>query len=149
MRRILALTVLVALAAAAAAPAHAQMVSKKFRFKAGVPLEVGEDVGGGVRLDSITFTLPAAGEKGSFLHRTAGQAQAVVAISNLSKESRKVGVAVALLDDQGNLLGVASGGSVMKGIAALRQVGYSLVFDFVNGRIPEATAFQISVEIKP
>jgi hypothetical protein len=54
-----------------------------------------------------------------------------------------------LLDDQGNLLAVASGGSVVKGIAALRQVGYSLVFDFVNARIPEATAFQVSVEVKP
>lgn len=127
--------------------ADADTFSKKYRFAAGKTLEVGEPVGAGMRLDSVQFVLPAPTE-GRIL-RIGGLPEAVVAVSNLSQESVKVGVALAVFDEEGRLLGVASGGSAMRGIHPYRQVGYSLKFDFVNGEMAKAATFQVSVETKP
>ena len=130
-----------------AAPASADTFSKKYRFVSDKTLEVGESVGSGMRLDSVQFMIPAP--SGDSILRTGGVPEAVVAVSNMSQESVKVGIAVAVYDEEGRLIGVASGGSAMRGIRAYRQVGYSLKFDFVNGEMAKAATFQVSVETKP
>ena len=127
--------------------AQADTFSKKYRFVLDKTLEIGEAVGEGMRLDSVQFVFPAATE-GKIL-RIGGVPEAVVAVSNMSQESVKVGIAVAVYDEEGRLLGVASGGSAMRGIRALRQVGYSLKFDYVIGEMTKAATFQVSVETKP
>jgi hypothetical protein len=132
---------------AAVTPAGADTFSKKYRFVADKTLEIGEPVGSGMRLDSVQFLFPAASSS-RFL-RLGGVPEAVVAVSNMSQESVKIGVALAVYDEEGRLLGVASGGSAMRGIHAFRQVGYSLKFDFVNGEMAKAATFQVSVETKP
>src|SRR5262245_41107756 len=130
------------------APAvQADTFSKKYRFVQEKTLEIGETVGEGMRLDSVQFVFPAA--SGAKILRIGGVPEAVVAISNLSEASMKIGVAVAVYDEEGRLLGVASGGSAMRGIRAYRQVGYSLKFDYVNGEMTKAATFQVSVETKP
>ena len=139
--------VLAACALLAVTSVEADTFSKKYRFVSDKTLEVGEPVGAGMRLDSVQFVFPAATE-GKIL-RIGGVPEAVVAISNMSQESVKVGVAIAVFDEEGRLLGVASGGSAMRGIRALRQVGYSLKFDYVNGEMTKAATFQVSVETKP
>ena len=138
----------VAAALVAAPPAQADTFSKKYRFVSDKTLEVGEAVGAGMRLDSVQFTFPPPPASGRIL-RLGGVPQAVVALSNLSQESVKIGVAVAVYDEEGRLLGVASGGSAIRGIHPYRQVGYSLKFDFVNGEMSKAATFQVSVETKP
>jgi len=126
---------------------QADTFSKKYRFVLDKTLEMGEALGEGMRLDSVQFNLPApSGEK---ILRIGGVPEAVVAISNLSQESVKVGIALAVFDEEGRLLGVASGGSAMRGIHAYRQIGYSLKFDYVNGEMTKAATFQVSVETKP
>ena len=127
--------------------AQADTFSKKYRYVQDKTLEMGETLGDGMRLDSIQFVLPSPSD-GKIL-RIGGVPEAVVAISNMSQESVKVGIAVAVFDEEGRLLGVASGGSAMRGIHALRQVGYSLKFDYVNGEMAKAATFQVSVETKP
>jgi hypothetical protein len=118
---------------------QADTFSKKYRFVQDKTLEIGETVGEGMRLDSVQFVFPAnSGEK---ILRIGGVPEAVVAISNLGQESIKIGIAVAVYDEEGRLLGVASG--------AYRQVGYSLKFDYVNGEMTKAATFQVSVETKP
>ncbi|HET9299176.1 MAG TPA: hypothetical protein VFO11_04475 [Candidatus Polarisedimenticolaceae bacterium] len=126
--------------------AQADTFSKKYRFVLDKTLEMGETLGDGMRLDSVQFVMPATDGK---ILRIGGVPEAVVAISNMSQESVKVGIAVAVFDEEGRLLGVASGGSAMRGIRALRQVGYSLKFDWVNGEMTKAATFQVSVETKP
>ncbi len=143
MRR--SVTVLLCLALVAPL-AHGAMVSKKFQFKVGTTLEVGEDIEGGIRLDSVQFNLPAAGKAG-LISRVSGIPEAIVAISNMSKQAHKVGIAVAVFDKDGRLLGVANGGSALRGIKPYRQVGYRLVFDGVNAELADGVTFQISVEI--
>jgi hypothetical protein len=139
--------VLAACALLAMTSVEADTFSKKYRFVSDKTLEVGEAVGAGMRLDSVQFILPSPTE-GRIL-RIGGLPVAVVAISNLSQESVKVGIALAVYDEEGRLLGVASGGSAMRGVHPYRQVGYSLKFDFVNGEMTKAATFQVSVETKP
>jgi hypothetical protein len=128
--------------------ADADTFSKKYRFVSDKTLEIGEPVGAGMRLDSVQFVFPPPSGGGRIL-RIGGLPQAVVALSNMSQESVKIGVALAVFDEEGRLLGVASGGSAMRGIRAYRQVGYSLKFDYVNGEMAKAATFQVSVETKP
>jgi hypothetical protein len=144
MRRILC-AVFAALAVWPAGPAAAALLSKKYQFRPGVKLDVGTEIEGGLRLDTIQFVLPASA--GSEPHeRTAGKPYAVVAVSNAAQQSRRVAIAIALFDDQGRLLGVASGGTRLLGIKPGRQTTYTLVFDDVNSEVHRASTFQLSVE---
>ena len=55
---------------------------------------------------------------------------------------------VALFDEQGRLLGVASGGSRVNALKPSRQRTFKLVFDDVNREAYKAKTFQISIESK-
>lgn len=144
----IAAVVVVALAAgSAAAPVRAELFTKKYLFKPEVILEMHVALGKTVRLDTVRFLLPSKPKSGMI--RVGGLAKAEVAISNTSNESLKIGVAMALYDDDERLLGVASGGSRFLAIKSNRQSTYTLVFDDVNLEIDKATSFQISVETRP
>ena len=127
--------------------AEADLLSKSYVFKDGVTLELGAATGDGLRVDSVQFKLPApVGDRTS---RVAGLAAVQVKVSNLAEKSRKAGVVVALFDDEGRLLGVASGGTSLMTLKSGRQKSYTLVFDNVNSEVHRATKFQISIESKP
>ncbi len=144
-----AIWIVFALVALAVAPQPAQgaLLSKRFEFKSDVILEVGEATDDGIRLDSMEFRMPNA-IKGKLL-RTAGQLSVDVAISNTDQAPRRVGIAVALFDDQGRLLGVASGGNKLAAIKPGRQKRFELMFDGVNVEAAQSSVFQVSLESKP
>ena len=120
--------------------------SERFDFKADVTLQIGAVATDGIRVDSVRFNLPLP--KGGRVSRTAGPAKVTVAISNAGPIARRLGVAVALFDAQGRLVGVASGGSRLTHLKAGRQKRYKLIFEDVHAEIAGATTFQISVESK-
>ena len=106
----------------------------------------GAATGDGLRIDTVRFHIPpTAGSPGQ---RTGGLANAEIAVSNVGEKAHKVGVAVALFDAEGRLLGVASAGTSLRPLKVGRQRTYTLVFDHVNGEVQRATRFQISVESK-
>jgi hypothetical protein len=149
-RRLQPLAGVVVLAGVVAAGAQAprmELFSKRFEFKAGVTLDIAELHPAGLRLDSVTFDLPVV--EGDRVLRTGGLVTARVAVSNTGPEPRRVGLAIALMDDDGRLLGVAGGGSKLAPIKPERQKVFSLVFDGVNTEAHRAKAFQISMEPKP
>jgi hypothetical protein len=123
---------------------NAGLVSKSYEFKPGTTLEIGASTDDGLRVDLVRFVMPS-----STAVRTASEAGVEVAISNTSEKSQRVGVAVALFDAQGRMVGVASGGTKFMPIKPGRQKSYKLVFDSVYVESPRATTFQISVESKP
>jgi len=134
-------------AAVAITPAAAALLSESFEFKRDVSLSVGSTTEDGLRLDTVRFRLPARVDGGA--RRTAGLASVEVAISNTGQQARKLGVAVALFDEQRRLVAVASGGSRIGGVKPGRQKVFKLVFEDVNERVHDAATFQISVESKP
>jgi hypothetical protein len=136
-------TLVTALVAASPA-AHAALWSKTYQFKTGVTLEVGADTGDGLRLDGVRFDMPSnAGA------RTAREAVVEVTIANASADSRRVGLAVALFDGAGRLVGVADGGTSLVPLRAGTLRAYRMVFRNVNVDAANAETFQISVEGKP
>jgi len=130
-----------------ASTTQAAILSKTYIFKADTTLDVGVEIDRGLRLDAIRFALPSTID--GKIVRTGGFATAHVAVSNTGEASRRVGIAVALYDDENRLLGVASGGVGLFPLKPDRQGTYSLTFENVNAEIPKATKFQISIEPKP
>lgn len=145
-RVLIPLAVAIALLAAIP-PARSAVFSKTYLFKPEVTLETAADVGDGLRLDAVKFHLPSSLRGGFF--RTGNAVRAEVTLSNSGTESRRFGIAIALLDESGSLLGVASGGSKWLALKPDRQSTYTLVFDNVNGEAFRAQSFKIAVEPKP
>lgn len=147
MRRVPGAILISILLLAAASAARAALFSKIYVFKPETTLDIGVEVESGLRLDTVRFSLPST--LGGRVVRTGGLAQADVAVSNIGSESRRVGIALAVFDDDNRLLGVASGGVKLFPLKPGRQTTYGLVFENVNAEIYKATKFQISVEPKP
>ena len=129
------------------APARGDVLSKSYNFKKDVTLAIGETNLDGLRLDTVRFTLPAT--VGGNHMRTGGLPKVEVALSNTSDASRRLGVAIALFDAEGRMVGVASGGSRFAPLKGNRQKTYKLIFDDLNEDAYRAATFQISVESKP
>ncbi len=150
MRRLLLPGILVALLGAAvwATPdSWCAPLSKRYPFQGGLTMEIAAVGVSGLRLDTVRFRVPAP--RGDRLLPTGGPLTAEVAVSNTADQSHMVGLAIALYDDEGNLLGVASGGNRIWPVRPDRQQTFILVFDGVNAEAHKATAFDISLEAKP
>jgi hypothetical protein len=135
-----------AIAVSAGSDVRAELFSKAYTFKPGTILEMGTEMPGGLRLDSVEFVIPAADDKqgGAF----AGP-KVKVSISNLGTGAVTVGVAIAVTDADGRLVGVASGGTKLFPLRADRQIVYSMGVDGVKSELAAGTVFRISVEPRP
>jgi len=129
-----------------ALPAQGELLSKRYQFKSGVVLEMSVPTKSGLRLDTVRFEMPETVE--GRLTVASGLLRAQVVVSNLGAEARKVGLAIALYDDEDRLLAVASGGSNLASTKPDRSRSYSLVFEGVFAEALRATTFQISLEDK-
>ena len=150
MRRLLLSSILLALLGAAVwvtPDAWSAPLSKRYQFKGGVTLEMSAAATNGLRLDTVRFQVPAP--RGDRLLPTGGPLTAEVAVSNTANQAHMVGIAIALYDDEGHLLAVASGGNRVTAIRPDRQKTFNLIFEGVNAEAHKATAFQISLEAKP
>lgn len=138
--------VMAALLAVAASDARAELFSKAYAFKPDTVLEVGSEVPGGLRLDSVEFVVPKEGaERGGLF----GGPKVKVGISNLGAKAVKIGVAIAVTDADGRLVGVASGGTKLFPVRADRAIVYTLPISGVRSALAEGTVFRISVEPTP
>jgi hypothetical protein len=146
MRRTVVGIFVFVVALALASAAQADLVSKSYEFRGDLLLEIGATTQDGVRVDNVRFHMPPTVD--GVTTRTAGLANATVTVSNTGKGSRKVALALALFDEQGRLVGVASVGSGMRSVRAGRQRSFTLIFDHVNSLIHRAKTFQISVETR-
>ena len=141
-----ALVVLAAASVFAASAARAELFSKAYAFKPDTTLEVGAEMPAGLRLDSVEFVIPKEdSSQGSVF---AGP-KVKVSISNLGIASAKLGVAIAVTDADGRLVGVASGGTKLFPLRADRQIVYTLAIDGVRAELAKGTVFRISIEPTP
>ena len=136
-------TILLALALASTARADG-FVSKSYEFKANTPLQVGLDLGDGIKFESIEFVLPKS--EGDGPTPLFEQPKAKVAIANVGEASVKVAIAIAVVDGEGMLVGAGTGGTTMLPLRAGRRMVYAVDFDDVRARIGDGTAFRITFE---
>lgn len=108
------------------------------------PIEVSETDKNGIRIDRLRFHLPAT--VGGANSRVGGEVVVDISISNTREESSRVGLAVALFGEKGELLAAATGGSRIRGLKAGHARTYRLVFDDVNDRAYLAKRFRLTVE---
>ena len=130
-----------------ASTTSASLMSKEYRFKPGVQLELGAASDDGLRLDAVMFQLPSP--SGVMFFRKGTQFTVEVAVTNTSEYGQKIGVAVALFDEGHRLVGATSGGSKIIAIRAGGQKIYKMRFANVNGEAYRAKTFHISIESKP
>lgn len=141
-----AAAVLTGMLIVAGSDARAELFSKAYAFKPNTVLEVGTELPGGLRLDSVQFIVsddPAS--EGSVFSGP----KVKVGISNLGQKSVKIGVAIAVTDAEGKLVGVASGGTKLFPMRSDRAIVYSLSIGGVRSELANGTVFRISVEPTP
>lgn len=131
-----------ALFAFTAMAASALYIESTVDFRA--PVELGEADENGIRIDRVRFHLPAT--VGGANSRVGGEVVVDISISNTTGESSRVGLAVALFGEQGELLAAATGGSRIRGLKAGRARTYRLIFDDVNDRAYLAKRFRLTLE---
>lgn len=141
--RTIALVVAVTLVAAAGA--RAELFSKTYAFKANTKLQVGTEMPAGLRLDTVEFILPKddPSQSGTF-----SGPKVKVSVSNLGKTSVSVAIAIAVMNAEGRLVGVANGGTKLFPLRAERQMEYSLDFGGVNSELSQGATFHLAIEPK-
>jgi len=132
------LPALILAGALAAGESAAELISRSYLFKEGVTLRIGERTPDGIRLDDVRFGTRR-------LARSPIDVMlARVSVSNESDLPIDVGVAVALLDEQDRLVGVASGGPL--NVRPEKSRVFNLTFEGVGRAASRAATFRISVE---
>ncbi len=127
-------------------PVAAATASGEYLFKMDVPLELKVVVEEGLTIETVRFYTNGTGPASFF--RSGDVMKAEVAISNVSEQGKMIGLALALFDERGKLLGVASGGNKFLPQRNERQRTYSLVFNHVNALADTAASFKVTVETK-
>jgi hypothetical protein len=140
------LTATLLLVGLAMVPAAAGTASGEYLFKIDVPLELNVAVEQGLTIETVRFYTAGWGPASFF--RAGDVMKAEIAISNVSEEGKMIGLAVALFDEKGKLLGVASGGNKFLPQRDERQRTYTLVFNHVNALASSAASFKVTVETR-
>ena len=117
--------------------------SQKFPYKWDVLLPLKVDVDG-LRLNTIFFNRR---EVNSWpLKGAEFGTRAQIEVTNTAKKVRVPNFAVAVFDEEGRLLGVATGGSKISGVAPGETETFDLNFSRIIQRLPKGTNFVLSLE---
>ena len=100
----------------------------------------------GLKVNSIFFNIRKPNVP--LLRSTEWGTRAQVEVTNAGPRTRVPGFAVAVLDTEGKLLGVATGGSKVTGIKAGETETFDLDFTQVKERLPKGAKFILSVELR-
>jgi len=140
-RLVAALLLLVLAAAAAARPADAAVNSARYRFEGNrwlsLDLAVAE-----VRTDVVRFEWPSTmlGIKTRY--------KAVIKVVNGSTHQVSAGVAVAVYDADGKLLGAGTTGTKVGTIDPGDAAEFTVDFDHVSERLEAAAQFQVALQTR-
>jgi len=108
-----------------------------------IPLTVNLD---GLKVNSIFFNLREPATK--FLKGATFGTRAQVEVTNTGKTTRVAGFAVAVLDEEGRLLGAATGGAKVSGVKPGETETFDLNFTQVKERIPKGAVYLLTVELR-
>ncbi len=129
-----------------AAPLSFYSESFPFSWDRIIPLSINVD---GLKVSRIFFNKRVL-QPGffSFLKGTEFGTRAQVEVSNTGKHPKVPGFAVAVLDKDGRLLGVASGGTKVGTIKPGETETFDLNFTQVKERLASGDRFQLAIELR-
>jgi hypothetical protein len=119
--------------------------SQKFEFKWDSLIPLGFEIDG-LKVNSIFFNTRDL--KARWLKDSTFGTRAQVEVTNAAKSHRIPGFAVAVFDQDGRLLGVASGGTKVGVIKPGTTETFDLNFTPVKERLPRGDHFVLSVELR-
>jgi hypothetical protein len=141
MRRILLFTV----AACLAAPLAAQQVTKRFDYKPVDGIQAINVAIDKIKINQIVFK--TGNGAGGPLRRST--AECVVRVDNDGQTPVAVGVAVAILDGDGNIVAAGSGGTRVGWLSAGERDTSAIRFPFVYRNLDKAKTFMLTMEVEP
>lgn len=115
----------------------------KFHWDRLIPLNVEVD---GLKLNSIFFNRREV--RSGLLKGADFGTRAEVEVTNTAKTPRIPGFVVAVFDEDGKLLGAASGGTKIGTVPPGNTETFQMNFRYVLERLPKGASFMISVELK-
>jgi hypothetical protein len=121
---------------AAVSLARAGIVSNNYVYKPEVVLRMKLDNGLGLQIDSVRF--------GTVRMVRARRTAAQVVVSSSRDDAVEAGVAVALYDSEGRLVGAAGAGPAL--VRGAQSRVFTVVFEGLDHGPDTATSFQISLE---
>ena len=134
---------LVAAGALLALPLHGEIVTKKFDWQpVGGIQKIAMD-SNDIAVSQIRFDL---GDTIAPIRRST--AKAVVRVDNNSQRDQEVGVAIAVFDDQGNLLAAGSGGNKVGDLNKGDRSEFTVAFPYVYRNLKNARSFLLTLETK-
>lgn len=117
--------------------------SQKFPYQWDVLLPLNAEVDG-LKLNTIFFNRREI--RGGLLKGAEFGTRAQIEVTNTAKKMRVPNFAVAVFDDEGRLLGVATGGSKIGGVKPGETETFDLNFSRILQRLPKGTHFVLSLE---
>ncbi len=115
--------------------------SARYRFEGNKWLALDLAVGD-VHVESIKFEWPAT------LLRVKTSYKATVKVANGSSAQVRVGIALALYDQDSKLVGAGTTGTTLGTIDPGDSAQFDVVFNHVTGRLEQASQFHIALEAK-
>ncbi len=129
--------------ALASAPLSFTSGSFKFYWDTTIPMNLEAD---GLKVTEVYFNVRKS--RYSWLKDAEFGTRAHVSVTNTSARPRTPGFAVAVLDADGKLLGVASGGTKVGTVAPGGTEEFDLNFTQVKERLPKGATFLFSMELR-
>lgn len=128
-----------------AAPLRAQQATKKFDYKPVDGIQTISLAIDQVKIGQIVFKPGKA--LGGPLRRS--DAECVIRIDNDGQVPVQAGVAVALFDEEGNLVAAGSGGTRVGWLSAGERDASAIRFPFVYRHMDKAKTFLVTLEVMP
>ena len=138
MRSLLSVAAVLTILLSAPTPCGAEVVSNSYLFKQDVLLRTNLEGPAGLRIDSVRF--------GTVRLVRASRVAAQVVVSNPGTAPVEAGVAVALFDEGGRLVGAAGAGPGRVRASQIRV--FNLAFQGVERAAGGAVTFQVSLEVR-
>jgi len=126
-----------------AIPALADVVTKKFDWQPVGGIQKIAMESSEVAISQIKFDL---GDTIAPIRRSSAKAK--VRIDNNSERDQEVGVAIAIFDDQGNMLAAGSGGNKVGELGHGDREEFTVSFPYVYRNLKNARSFLVTLETK-
>jgi hypothetical protein len=102
---------------------------------------------GQVTVRDVKFEMPAT--YGPKKMEVKGKSMGVVSVKNYGKMYLRIHIAIALFDENGNLVGCGTTGSKMGSTGPGEEESFYVTFDYVRSKLSTAKFFYITLETAP
>jgi hypothetical protein len=129
----------------AAMSVEAEFFCKRYDFVADKWIRLGARAGD-IEIQDVQFEIPSyIGPKKLDIKRN----EAAINLKNYGSQTLRIKIAIALFDEQGNLVACGATGSKVGGTSSGKTESFYVTFDYVHSKIASSKIFYLTVETEP